>query len=188
MNPFLSDGKAKMLRKKGNCKLSQAYSLLCKAWWRWCHGMGMHVCLWNRPSQLYWCLMYHDSSRMNLEGYKTIFPTYILENATRLIGKWFILHTNNDTKHLASSVNEFIRAKKWKVLDCPSQSPELNPIECEFHQLKRRVKAETPPKQTIIVIVCIKGWERYFKGWDQESGNVYGSQTHCCDCAQGICK
>ncbi len=24
--------------------------------WRWCHGMGMHGCLWNRSSQLYWWL------------------------------------------------------------------------------------------------------------------------------------
>ncbi len=44
----------------------------------------------------------------------------------------------------ASSVKEFIRAKKWKVLDCPSLSPDLNLIEHEFHLLKKRVKAETP--------------------------------------------
>ncbi len=73
-------------------------------------------------------LMYDNSSRMNLEGYKTILPTNIQENATRFIGKCFILHQNNGPKHPASSVNEFIRAKKLKVLD-------LNPIEHEFDQL-----------------------------------------------------
>ncbi len=49
INLYLSDGKAKVWRKKGNCKWSQAYSLICKAWWRWrcCHGMGMYGSLWN---------------------------------------------------------------------------------------------------------------------------------------------
>ncbi len=118
-------------------------------------------------------LMYDDSSRMNLEGYKTILPNNIQENVTRFIGKRFILHQNNDRKHPASSVKEFTRAKKLKVLDCPSQSPDWNPIEHEVHQLKR--KGRNSPKQATIGIGCNKGWEKYFKGWDQESGDVYVS-------------
>ncbi len=101
-------------------------------------------------------LMYVDSSRMNLEGYKTISPTNIQENATRLIGKCFILHQDNNPKHPASSVKEFIRAKKWKVSDCPSQSLDLNPIEHEFHQLKRRVKAETPQNKQQLELAALK--------------------------------
>ncbi len=57
-------------------------------------------------------LMHDDSSRMNFEGYKTILPTDIQENATRFIGKCFILHQDSDPKHPASSVKDFIRAKK----------------------------------------------------------------------------
>ncbi len=57
-------------------------------------------------------LMYDDSSRMNLEGYKTILATNIQQNATRFIGQCFILHQDNDPKHPASSVKEFIRAKQ----------------------------------------------------------------------------
>ncbi len=56
--------------------------------------------------------LYDDSSRMNLEGYKTILATSFQENATRLTRKRFILHQDNDPKHPASSVKEFIRAKK----------------------------------------------------------------------------
>ncbi len=108
--------------------------------------------------------MYDDSSRMNLEGYKTILATNIQENATRLIGKCFILHKDNDPKHPASSVKEFIRANKWKVFEYPSQSPDLNPIEHEFDQLKKRVKAETPLNKQQLELAFIKGWEKYFKG------------------------
>ncbi len=45
--------------------------------------------------------MYDDSSRMNLEGYKTILPTNIQANATRFTGKCFILDQDNDPKHPA---------------------------------------------------------------------------------------
>ncbi len=101
--------------------------------------MGMHAVSGTGPLNFTDDLMYDDSSRINLEGYKT----NIQEHATRLIGKCFILQQDNNPKHAASSVKEFIRAKKLKVLDCPSLYPDLNLIEHEFHQLKRRVKAET---------------------------------------------
>ncbi len=67
-----------------------------------------------------------------------------------------ILHQDNDPKHPASSVKDFIRAKKWKVLDFPSQSPDLNPIELAFHQLKRRVKAETPQNKQQLKLAALK--------------------------------
>ncbi len=65
--------------------------------------------------------------------------------------------------HPASSVKELIRAKKWKVLDCPSQSPDLNPIEHEFHQLKRRVKAETPQNKQQLELAASKAGESISK-------------------------
>ncbi len=109
-------------------------------------------------------LMYDDINRMNLEGYKTILPTNIQENATRFIGKCFILHQDNDPKHPDSLVKEFIRAKKWKVLDCPSQSTDLNPIKLEFHRLKRRVNAETPQNKQQLELAALKDWGKYFRG------------------------
>ncbi len=41
-------------------------------------------------------------------------------------------------------------------LDFSSQSPDLNPIEHEFHQLKRRVKAETPQNKQQLELVALK--------------------------------
>ncbi len=65
-------GKQKCGEKKGTANDPKAYGLVCKAWWRWCRDMGMHGILNFNDD-----LMYDDSSRMNLEGYKTILPSNI---------------------------------------------------------------------------------------------------------------
>lgn len=48
-------------------------------------------------------LMYDDSSRMNLEGYKIILTTNIQVNATKLIRKHFIL----DSRQLPKTPSQF---------------------------------------------------------------------------------
>ncbi len=102
-------------------------------------------------------------------------PTNIQENATRFIGKCFILHQNTGPKHPASSVKEFIRAKKWKVLHCQSQSPDLNPIEHEFHQLKRRIKAETAQNKQQLELAALKAGKSISK---DESKSLVMSMGH----------
>ncbi len=87
-----------------------------------------------------------------------------------------ILHQNNDPKHPASSIKEFIRANKWKVLDCPSK--DLNLIKHEFHQLKRRVKAETPQNKQHLELAALKAGESTSKDETKSlvmsMGHVYG--------------
>ncbi len=66
-------------------------------------------------------------------------------------------------KHPSSSVNDFIKVNKCKVLDCPSESPDLNLTEHEFHRLKRRVKAETPQNKQQLELAALKEMERVSK-------------------------
>uniref|UniRef100_A0A3P9JP88 Transposase Tc1-like domain-containing protein n=1 Tax=Oryzias latipes TaxID=8090 RepID=A0A3P9JP88_ORYLA len=49
-------------------------------------------------------------------------------NAAKLIGRRFIIQMDNDPKHPAKATQEFIKAKKWNILEWPSQSPDLNPL------------------------------------------------------------
>ncbi len=100
-------------------------------------------------------LIYDDSSRINLEEYKTILPTNIQENATRLIGKCFILHQSNDPKHPASSVKEFIRAKKGLRL-----AKSISRFKSDWTWIppaEEESKGRNSLKQATIGIGCIKG-------------------------------
>ena len=67
-------------------------------------------------------------SRMNSEVYRNVLSAKLRRNASKLIGRNFIMQQDNDPKHTANKTKDFIRGKKWKVLDWPSQSPDLNPI------------------------------------------------------------
>ena len=81
----------------------------------------------------------HDgSSRMNSQVYKNILIANLRRNASKLIGR-NIVQQDKDPKHTANTTKDFIREEKWKVLDRPSQSLDLNPIKHAFHLLKRRL-------------------------------------------------
>lgn len=64
-------------------------------------------------------------------------------SASKLIGRKFIMQQNNDPKHTTNMTKDFIRGRKWNVLNCPSQSHDLNSLVHSFHLLKKRLKGET---------------------------------------------
>ncbi len=84
------------------------------------------------------------SSRMNSEVYRDILSAQIQPNTAKLIGRHFIVQMDNDPKHTAKTIQEFLKVKKWNILQWPSQSPDVNPTEHEFHFLKKKLKAKRP--------------------------------------------
>ncbi len=101
-----------------------------------------------------------DKSRMmNSEVFRAILSAHIQPNASQLIGRRFTVQMDKDPKHTAKATKEFLKGKKWTVMQWPSQSPDLNPIKHAFHLLKTKLKGKCPKNKQELKTVAVEAWQ-----------------------------
>lgn len=90
--------------------------------------------------------------------YQDILEKHMLPYARRSMPRgWFFQHDNNP-KHTSQHVKNFLQQKKIKILQWPSQSPDLNPIEHLWEELDRHVRRQNYSNKKEFFIALSREW------------------------------
>ncbi|KAG2461570.1 TCB1 transposase, partial [Polypterus senegalus] len=128
------------------------------------HGGGGSIMLWGCFSAAGTGRLVRIKGKMTAAMYRDILDENLLQRALDLrLGRWFIFQQDNDPKRTAKISKEWLQENSVNVLEWPSQSPDLNPIEHLWRDLKMTVHRRFPSNLIELERCCKEEWAKLAK-------------------------
>ncbi|CAD6993666.1 unnamed protein product [Ceratitis capitata] len=106
--------------------------------------------------------MFVCEDRMDCQVYVNVLEAVLLPSSTRIFGDANLngvqFQKDNAPCHKTATTMRWFRDNNIVLLDCPAQSPDLNPIEHMWAILKRKIKEHSTTSKTALKNALINEW------------------------------